>query len=109
MSRVTRAFVLFVAGGFFVVGLAALVNGAYEAAVGGVLLGLFVSFIGGIGWFESRFPLPPLPASTRPNLVSEARRYLAHYPGWPGKVAALVIAAMLVLGFVAAAGRLAGW
>lgn len=35
MSRVTRAFVLFVAGRFFVVGLAAMVKGAYKAAAGG--------------------------------------------------------------------------
>jgi hypothetical protein len=109
MSRFTRAFVLLVAGGFFVIGLAALVQGAYKAAIGGVVLGLLISFIGGVAWFESRFPLPPLPPGTRPNLISEARRYLAHYPGWRGRVAALVIGAMLVVGFVAAAGRLAGW
>jgi hypothetical protein len=109
MSKFTRWFVCLVAGGFFLLALVAFAQGAIKAALAGMILGLMVAFIGGIGWFEARFPLPQLPAGERPTLLGGAKRYLEHYPGWPGRLAAIVILGLLALGLLVVISRALGW
>jgi hypothetical protein len=106
MSLFTRLLVLVVAVAFLTAGLVALLQGAYGAAAGGLGFGSFVALIGGMGWFETKYPLPPLPKGERASLIGEAQRYLIHHPGIPGKVAAGFIALGLLLALVVAIARL---
>lgn len=109
MGWFTRTLVLLVAGAFFAMALLALARGEYRVALGAFVFGLFVAFIGAIGWFERRFPLPPLPPGERPTLFGEARRYLRHHPGWPARIAVAAAVLTACIGLVRAAGRMMGW
>lgn len=98
MGKFTRALIVIVGGGFLFLALVAAMQGAYGAAIGALIFGGMVAFVGGVGWFHFKFPLPPLPAgSPTPNLFSELKRFKKHYPGWPSKLATYVALGLFVL------------
>ncbi|MES3003816.1 MAG: hypothetical protein V4787_24205 [Pseudomonadota bacterium] len=96
MGKFTSAFVVIIAGGFFAVALRALQLGAYQPAIAAAVFGALVLLIGAIGWFDKRFPLPPLPSNERTTLIGAAARYWRAYPGWPGRVAAVFLVLVVV-------------
>lgn len=108
MSKFTTTFVSVVAAGFFALAAWLVAKGAYGPALTSLVLCAVVAFIGSLGWFESKYPLPPLPPGTRPTLIREAFRYLEHYPGWPGKVAFMVGGGLFLFALVVAILRMAG-
>lgn len=100
MSFFTRALIAVSALMFLVIAVGMALRGKYEAAATAGGLACFILFMGGMAWFEKKYPLPPLPQGEAPTLGGEARRYLKHYPGAPGKVAAFVLGIILLLAIV---------
>ena len=87
MGIVTKALLLISGAFFFVLSLVYLVDGNYRAATGAIILFGLIFFIGMVGWFHFRFPPPPLPPNaSAPTTFSEIKRFVKHYPGWPGRV-----------------------
>lgn len=87
MGRFTRFLVISVTSLFLVAALLSATAGSFKAAVGCIIIGTAVAFIGFVGWLAGKYPLPPLPpGAPTPNLSSELARFRAHYPGIPGRV-----------------------
>lgn len=101
MSIFTRALIAFAAVLFLAITVGMSLRGQYMAAAMAAGLACFILFMGGMAWFERKYPLPPLPRGETPTLTGEARRYFAHYPGTPGKVAAFVVGTVVLLGVLA--------
>ena len=97
MRFFTRALIAFSALLFLVTAVGMSVRGQYGAAAMAGGLACFILVMGGIAWFEKKYPLPPLPKGKTPTLAGEARRHLEHYRGAPGKVAAVVVCVVLLL------------
>ncbi|MDT7519622.1 hypothetical protein RAE19_13025 [Rhodoferax sp. TBRC 17660] len=100
MSFFTRALIAVSSFMFLAIAVGMAIRGNYGAAATAGGLACFILFMGGMAWFEKKYPLPPLPKGEVPTLGGEARRYLEHYPGAPGKVAAVVLGIILLLAIV---------
>ena len=100
MSFFTRALIAVSALLFLAIAVGMAVLGQYGPAATACGLACFILFMGGMAWFEKKYPLPPLPEGEVPTLGGEARRYLERSPGAPGKVAAVVLGIVLLLAIV---------
>ena len=108
MGKAVRILVYVVAALFISSGVWMAVDGRVGAGLVGAGIGAFLLFVVGVDAFERKHPLPPLPAGSRPSLLSFARRYWNNYPNWRGRLVAVVLVGLALLSLASGLLKLAG-